>query len=74
MKHFHAIMTIILSVAAATILFTANASLDLWMGLVAMLTAIIFMTFTIIEEQRDEIKRLRNKPWNNKKDGVWVVR
>lgn len=64
MKTFHYTMTILLSIIAGTFLLSNESELWLWMGLVSLLTAIIFLCFLMIEQQREEIKELRGKVIN----------
>jgi len=60
MRIFHGIMSSLLSIASAICLLFLNTSVSYVLGFVTMLTAVIFLLFMIIEEQKQTIENLRN--------------
>lgn len=61
MKILNGAISILLSLTALYLFFLSNTTTHLWMGLTATLSSIAFMCFSIMEEQKEEIERLRKK-------------
>jgi len=61
MKLFHGIISVLLGMAALYLMFIkAETDMDFIAGFVVLMGAIVFMCFMIMEEQKQEIKRLMN--------------
>lgn len=68
MKLIHGILSSVLSVIALYLMFIkAQTNQDLIIGFGVLLMAIIFMCFMIMEEQKDEVERLRKRIWDGMK-------
>lgn len=61
MKNFHRLMTVVFCSATLFFFVTAQKDLDLGFGLFMLIVSFIFCCFSIMEEQKEEISRLRNK-------------
>ena len=61
MKILSGTISTLLSLAALYCFLTAKSTTYLWMGLVATLASIIFICYMIMEEQKEEVERLRKK-------------
>ena len=62
MKLFHGIISVLLGVAALYLMFIkAETDMDFIGGFVVLMGAIVFMCFMIMEEQKQEIERLRRE-------------
>ena len=61
MKIINGILSTVLSIIALYLMFTAKTNIDLVYGFGALLISIIFMCFMIIEEQKQEVERLRKQ-------------
>jgi hypothetical protein len=59
MKNFNRLVMVVLCCATLFFFVTANTDMDLAFGLCMLEGAVIFMCFSIIEEQKEEISRLR---------------
>ena len=59
MKVFNGIMSVLLGIVALYLMFTAQNNQDITIGIGALLMAIIFMCFLIMEEQKREIEGLK---------------
>ena len=63
MKTITAILGMILSIVSAYLMFTSKSTLDLVCGFAVLLMAIIFILFSIMEEQKQDIEYLRHQLW-----------
>ena len=63
MKVINGIISVLLGVLALYLMITAKSNLDLTYMFVVLLMSIIFMCFMIIEEQKEEVERLRREMW-----------
>ena len=62
MKVFHGVISVLLGVAALYLMFIkAETDMDFIGGFVVLMGAIVFMCFMIMEEQKQEIERLRRE-------------
>jgi uncharacterized membrane protein (GlpM family) len=62
MKLFHGIISVLLGMAALYLMFIkAETDMDFIAGFVVLMGAIVFMCFMIMEEQKQEIERLRRE-------------
>jgi len=64
MKNLNRILSLVFSLAAPGFLFVYNSDKAFMFGWASILLAIIFMCFAIMEEQKEEIERLRKKIMN----------
>ena len=78
MKIINGILSSVLSVIALYLMFIkAQTNQDLIIGFGALLMAIIFICFMIIEEQKEDIEQLRNQlhnRYNNKKNNTYTIK
>jgi hypothetical protein len=63
MKVINGIISVLLGLGALYLMLTAKSNLDLTYMFVVLLMSIIFMCFMIIEEQKEEVERLRREMW-----------
>lgn len=63
MKVINGIISVLLGVLALYLMITAKSNLDLTYMFVVLLMSIIFTCFMIIEEQKEEVERLRREMW-----------
>ena len=63
MKTITAILGMILSIVSAYLMFKSKTTLDLVCGFAVLLMAIIFILFSIMEEQKQDIEHLRHQLW-----------
>jgi len=63
MKIVNGIISVLLGVLALYLMFTAKSNLDLTYMFITLMGAVVFMCFMIIEEQKDEVDRLRREMW-----------
>jgi cell division protein FtsW (lipid II flippase) len=68
MKVLNGIISVLLGVLALYLMFTSKSNLDLIYMFIVLMGSIVFMCFMIMEEQKQEVERLRQKIWGNK----WV--
>ena len=62
MKLFHGIVSVLLGIVALYLMFIkAETDMDFIGGFVVLMGAIVFMCFMIMEEQKQEIERLRRE-------------
>jgi len=66
MKIVNGIISVLLGVLALYLMFTAKSNLDLTCMFIVLMGAIVFICFMIIEEQKEEIERLRQNMWDQK--------
>jgi hypothetical protein len=66
MKIVNGIISVLLGVLALYLMFTAKSNLDLTYMFIVLMGAVVFMCFMIIEEQKDEVERLRQNIWDQK--------
>ena len=69
MKIVNGIISVLLGVLALYLMFTAKSNLDLTCMFIVLMGAIVFMCFMIIEEQKEEIHRLK---MNQLREKGWV--
>lgn len=78
MKIINGILSSVLSVIALYLMFIkAQTNQDLIIGFGALLMAIIFICFMIIEEQKEDIEQLRRQlreRYNNKKNNTYTIK
>jgi heme/copper-type cytochrome/quinol oxidase subunit 4 len=67
MKIVNGIISVLLGVLALYLMFTSKTNLDLTYMFIVLMGAIVFMCFMIMEEQKDEVERLRQKIWKQMK-------
>jgi len=67
MKIVNGIISVLLGVLALYLMFTSKTNLDLTYMFIVLMMSIVFMCFMIIEEQKDEVERLRQKIWKQMK-------
>lgn len=63
MKIVNGIISVLLGVLALYLMFTAKSNLDLTYMFIVLMGAVVFICFMIIEEQKDEVDRLRREMW-----------
>ena len=63
MKIVNGIISVLLGVLALYLMFTSKSNLDLVYMFIVLMGAIVFMCFMIMEEQKEEVERLRRKIW-----------
>jgi len=63
MKIVNGIISVLLGVLALYLMFTAKSNLDLTYMFIVLMGAVVFMCFMIIEEQKQEIERMRQTIW-----------
>ena len=63
MKIVNGIISVLLGILALYLMFTAKSNLDLTYMFIVLMGAVVFMCFMIIEEQKDEVDRLRREMW-----------
>jgi len=62
MRLFHGIVSVLLGLVALYLMFIkAETDMDFIAGFVVLMGAIVFMCFMIMEEQKQEIERLRRE-------------
>lgn len=61
MKHINRILSVVLSVMTLVLFVTSRVEF----GMLSLLLSIIFACFAILEEQKEEIERLRKKIMKN---------
>jgi len=66
MKILNGIISVLLGILAMYLMFTAKSNLDLIYMFIVLMGAIVFICFMIIEEQKEEIERLRQNIWDQK--------
>ena len=66
MKIVNGIISVLLGVLALYLMFTSKSTQDLIYMFIVLMGAIVFMCFMIMEEQKEEIERLRQNIWNQK--------
>ena len=66
MKIVNGIISVLLGILAMYLMFTAKSNLDLTCMFIVLMGAIVFICFMIIEEQKEEIERLRQNMWDQK--------
>jgi uncharacterized membrane protein HdeD (DUF308 family) len=59
MKIINGILSTVLGAIAAYLFFTAETDIDLGIGFMALLMGIIFLCFMMLEENKEEVERLR---------------
>ena len=59
MKNFNRALCVILSFASAYLFWNVSTDKELVIGFVALLMAILFFCFSVMDEQKSEIERLR---------------
>jgi len=67
MKLLNGIISVLLGVLALYLMFTSKSNQDLTYMFIVLMGAIVFMCFMIMEEQKDEVERLRQKIWGKQK-------
>ena len=67
MKVLNGIISVLLGVLALYLMFTSKSNQDLIYMFIVLLGAIVFMCFMIMEEQKEEVERLRQKIWGKQK-------
>ena len=63
MKIVNGIISVLLGILALYLMFTSKTNLDLTCMFIVLMGAIVFMCFMIIEEQKQEIERMRQTIW-----------
>jgi len=63
MKIVNGIISVLLGVLALYLMFIAKSNLDLTCMFIVLMMSIVFMCFMIIEEQKQEIERMRQTIW-----------
>ena len=63
MKIVNGIISVLLGVLALYLMFTSKTNQDLTYMFIVLMGAIVFICFMIIEEQKDEVDRLRREMW-----------
>jgi hypothetical protein len=63
MKIVNGIISVLLGVLALYLMFTAKSTQDLTYMFITLMMSIVFICFVIIEEQKDEVDRLRREMW-----------
>lgn len=61
MKHVHRILSVVMSVMTLVLFVTSRVEF----GMLSLLLSIIFACFAILEDQKEEIERLRKKIMKN---------
>jgi heme/copper-type cytochrome/quinol oxidase subunit 4 len=64
MKIVNGIISVLLGVLALYLMFTAQSNQDLTYMFIVLMMAIVFMCFVIMEEQKQEVERLRRQIWD----------
>ena len=68
MKVINGIISVLLGIGALHMMLTAKSDLDLIYMFIVLMGSIVFICFMIIEEQKEEVERLRQEMWDQK----WV--
>ena len=68
MKIVNGIISVLLGVLALYLMATAKNNQDLTYMFIVLMGSIVFICFMIIEEQKEEVERLRQEMWDQK----WV--
>ena len=68
MKVINGIISVLLGIGALYMMLTAKSDLDLIYMFIVLMGSIVFICFMIIEEQKEEVERLRQEMWDQK----WV--
>jgi heme/copper-type cytochrome/quinol oxidase subunit 4 len=63
MKIVNGIISVLLGILALYLMITAKSNLDLTYMFITLMMSIVFICFMIIEEQKDEVDRLRREMW-----------
>jgi uncharacterized membrane protein HdeD (DUF308 family) len=63
MKIVNGIISVLLGILALYLMITAKSNLDLTYMFIVLMMSIVFMCFMIIEEQKQEIERMRQTIW-----------
>jgi high-affinity Fe2+/Pb2+ permease len=63
MKIVNGIISVLLGILALYLMIIAKSNLDLTYMFIILMMSIVFMCFMIIEEQKDEVDRLRREMW-----------
>jgi uncharacterized membrane protein HdeD (DUF308 family) len=63
MKIVNGIISVLLGILALYLMITAKSNLDLTYMFITLMMSIVFMCFMIIEEQKQEIERMRQTIW-----------
>ena len=63
MKIVNGIISVLLGILALYLMFTSKTNLDLTCMFIVLMMSIVFMCFMIIEEQKQEIERMRQTIW-----------
>jgi heme/copper-type cytochrome/quinol oxidase subunit 4 len=63
MKIINGIISVLLGILALYLMITAKSNLDLTYMFITLMMSIVFICFMIIEEQKDEVDRLRREMW-----------
>lgn len=64
MKIINGIISVLLGILALYLMFTAQCNQDLIFMVIVLMGAIVFMCFMIMEEQKQEVERLRRQIWD----------
>ena len=68
MKVINGIISVLLGIGALYMMLTAKSDLDLIYMFIVLMGSIVFICFMIIEEQKEEVERLKQNIWDQK----WV--
>jgi heme/copper-type cytochrome/quinol oxidase subunit 4 len=63
MKIVNGIISVLLGILALYLMITAKSTQDLTYMFITLMMSIVFICFMIIEEQKDEVDRLRREMW-----------
>jgi glycerol-3-phosphate acyltransferase PlsY len=63
MKIVNGIISVLLGILALYLMIIAKSNLDLTYMFITLMMSIVFMCFMIIEEQKQEIERMRQTIW-----------
>jgi len=67
MKIIHGILSMVLAILSFYLFIQSKTTLDLSFAFITMMGAIIFLLFSIMEEQKQDIEHLRRQLWGRLK-------
>lgn len=59
MKIINGVISTILSIVSGYLMFTSKTDIDLGIGFILLLMAMLFLCFMMLEESKEEVERLR---------------
>lgn len=56
---FNGILSIVIALVAAYMIFTSNTDMKFVLGFLMLIISMLFLCFSLLEERKEEIERLR---------------